>query len=82
MSRLLPISLTFDHRVVMGSEAARFLRDLIDDLEQPINYAAVMQHSRILCTLTRRVADRPLPPAWKGASPYLNARLRSLAENR
>jgi 2-oxoisovalerate dehydrogenase E2 component (dihydrolipoyl transacylase) len=31
----LPISLTFDHRVVMGSEAARFLVALIEQLEAP-----------------------------------------------
>ena len=33
--KVLPISITFDHRVVMGSEAARFLTHLLDDLEQP-----------------------------------------------
>ncbi len=31
---ILPLSLTFDHRVVTGGEAARFLRAVIDDLEQ------------------------------------------------
>jgi pyruvate dehydrogenase E2 component (dihydrolipoamide acetyltransferase) len=30
--RLLPLSLTFDHRVVTGGEAARFLRAVIADL--------------------------------------------------
>ena len=33
--RSLPLSLTFDHRVVTGVEAARFLSALIDDLESP-----------------------------------------------
>jgi len=33
--RRLPLSLTFDHRVVTGGEAARFLRAVIDDLELP-----------------------------------------------
>ncbi len=33
--RLLPLSLTFDHRVVSGGEAARFLRAAIGDLEAP-----------------------------------------------
>jgi pyruvate dehydrogenase E2 component (dihydrolipoamide acetyltransferase) len=33
--RHLPVSLTFDHRVVMGGEAARFLVALKDDLEEP-----------------------------------------------
>jgi pyruvate dehydrogenase E2 component (dihydrolipoamide acetyltransferase) len=30
---ILPLSLTFDHRVVTGGEAARFLRAVIADLE-------------------------------------------------
>lgn len=33
--RLLPLSLTFDHRVVNGGEAAHFLAALIADLEAP-----------------------------------------------
>jgi 2-oxoisovalerate dehydrogenase E2 component (dihydrolipoyl transacylase) len=31
--RVLPLSLTFDHRVVTGGEAARFLKALKSDLE-------------------------------------------------
>jgi len=33
--RFLPLSLTFDHRVVMGGEATRFLIALKHDLEEP-----------------------------------------------
>jgi pyruvate dehydrogenase E2 component (dihydrolipoamide acetyltransferase) len=33
--RVLPLSLTFDHRVVTGGEAARFLVTLKSDLERP-----------------------------------------------
>jgi len=33
--RILPLSLTFDHRAATGGEAARFLAALIADLEQP-----------------------------------------------
>lgn len=33
--RILPLSLTFDHRVVTGGEAARFLVALRENLEQP-----------------------------------------------
>jgi 2-oxoisovalerate dehydrogenase E2 component (dihydrolipoyl transacylase) len=32
----LPLSLTFDHRVVTGGEAARFLATMVDDLAQPV----------------------------------------------
>ena len=33
--RLLPLSLSFDHRVVTGVEAARFLNAVVGDLEKP-----------------------------------------------
>jgi 2-oxoisovalerate dehydrogenase E2 component (dihydrolipoyl transacylase) len=33
--RVVPLSLTFDHRVVTGGEAARFLRAVLDDLGLP-----------------------------------------------
>jgi len=33
--RILPLSLTFDHRAVTGGEAARFLKAAIEDLEKP-----------------------------------------------
>jgi 2-oxoisovalerate dehydrogenase E2 component (dihydrolipoyl transacylase) len=33
--RVLPLSLTFDHRVVTGIEAARFLKAMLTALEQP-----------------------------------------------
>jgi pyruvate dehydrogenase E2 component (dihydrolipoamide acetyltransferase) len=32
--RLMPLSLTFDHRAATGGEAARFLRAMIDDLQR------------------------------------------------
>ena len=33
--KVLPVSLTFDHRPVMGGEASRFLAALVRDLESP-----------------------------------------------
>lgn len=32
--RMMPLSLTFDHRAVTGGEAARFLKAMIDDLQR------------------------------------------------
>ncbi|WP_193368750.1 dihydrolipoamide acetyltransferase family protein [Pelagibius marinus] len=33
--RVLPLSLTFDHRAIMGGEASRFLAAVVKDLEEP-----------------------------------------------
>ena len=33
--KVMPLSLTFDHRVVTGGEAARFLAAVIADLKLP-----------------------------------------------
>jgi pyruvate dehydrogenase E2 component (dihydrolipoamide acetyltransferase) len=33
--RIIPLSLTFDHRCITGGEAARFLQAVIGDLQQP-----------------------------------------------
>jgi pyruvate dehydrogenase E2 component (dihydrolipoamide acetyltransferase) len=33
--KIMPLSLTFDHRVVTGGEAARFLAAVIEDLQRP-----------------------------------------------
>ena len=33
--RIIPLSLTFDHRAVTGGEAARFLKAMLDDLALP-----------------------------------------------
>jgi len=33
--RMLPLSLTFDHRAVTGGEAGRFLKAVISDLQRP-----------------------------------------------
>lgn len=35
VSRITPLSLTFDHRAATGGEAARFLKALLEDLEKP-----------------------------------------------
>ncbi|HEU0075644.1 MAG TPA: 2-oxo acid dehydrogenase subunit E2, partial [Dehalococcoidia bacterium] len=33
---LLPLSLSFDHRICDGADAARFTRDVIESLENPL----------------------------------------------
>ena len=44
----LPLSLTFDHRVVSGGEAARFLRAMMDALVSGIQQPIEDQH-RVIC---------------------------------
>jgi len=34
--QMLPLSLSYDHRVIDGADAARFLRFVADALEQPL----------------------------------------------
>jgi len=34
-TKILPLCLSFDHRVIDGAEAARFMNDLIVRLEDP-----------------------------------------------
>jgi pyruvate dehydrogenase E2 component (dihydrolipoamide acetyltransferase) len=33
---MLPLSLSYDHRVIDGADAARFLRFIVEALEQPL----------------------------------------------
>jgi pyruvate dehydrogenase E2 component (dihydrolipoamide acetyltransferase) len=35
--QMLPLSLSYDHRVIDGADAARFLRFVVDGLEQPLS---------------------------------------------
>jgi len=35
--RMLPLSLSYDHRIIDGANAARFLRWICESLEQPMN---------------------------------------------
>ena len=40
---ILPIALSFDHRVVDGADAVRFVRDLVQRLEQPEDNASALK---------------------------------------
>jgi pyruvate dehydrogenase E2 component (dihydrolipoamide acetyltransferase) len=33
---MLPLSLTYDHRIIDGADAARFLRFVCESLEEPL----------------------------------------------
>ncbi|MAT40354.1 MAG: hypothetical protein CL946_12200 [Ectothiorhodospiraceae bacterium] len=53
-----------------------------DDLSQPINPRAVLQHARFLLALAYDLAVSETEPEWKRGTRYVNARLRSAAEKR
>lgn len=53
-----------------------------DDLQLSINLDAAKQHMIILFSLIEDLANNPVEPEWNKGSPYLNARLRSIAEKK
>lgn len=53
-----------------------------DDLSQDIDYVAAAQHTEILYNLILSIANSETVPEWKQGSPFINARLRSIAEKR
>ncbi|MCB2203284.1 M28 family peptidase [bacterium] len=53
-----------------------------DDALQPVDTAAVRQHMDILFAYLCGIANTYEPPQWVSGSRFINARLRSLAEER
>jgi hypothetical protein len=53
-----------------------------DDLNQSINLNASVQHLTLLYDFTTTLANSGMVPEWNEDSPFLQARLRSIAEKR
>jgi hypothetical protein len=53
-----------------------------DDLNQTIDIEAASKHTKVLFDLCYNLADQINVPEWKSGSPFINARLRSIAEKR
>lgn len=53
-----------------------------DDLNQVIDTEAAARHAKILFDLCFHLADQKDVPEWKSGSPFINARLRSIAQER
>jgi hypothetical protein len=53
-----------------------------DDLNQHIDYKAAAKHAEILFDLCHILADDNDTPNWKPSTPFINARLRTIAEKR
>ncbi len=53
-----------------------------DDLNQPINKAAVEQHAQVLLTFIHSVANTFIVPQWLPDSRFINTRLQTIAEKK
>ena len=53
-----------------------------DDLNQNLNFDAAQQHTRLIFKFSLLLANKTDPPKWNPGSPYINARLQSIAEKR
>ncbi|MBN2356526.1 M20/M25/M40 family metallo-hydrolase [candidate division KSB1 bacterium] len=53
-----------------------------DDLSQPIFLPATRQHCRIIYAFANRILEMEETPEWIPGTPYINARLQSIAKKR
>ena len=53
-----------------------------DDLNQKIDIEAASKHAKVLFDLCYNLANQIDVPEWKSGSPFIHARLRSIAEKR
>ena len=53
-----------------------------DDVNQSINYDAVRQHCQVLFAFCYSLANSTIMPEWKPDTPFINERLRTIAEKR
>jgi len=74
-----------DYESYSDQEAIRKVRDYFiniyhspfDDLNQELNYEAMLQHAKILFDFCIEIANNDKEPEWNNDSPFLNIRLRS-----
>ncbi|MCA0447102.1 MAG: M28 family peptidase [Bacteroidetes bacterium] len=53
-----------------------------DDLNQPINWRAVRQHSELILKMIKETAEYEGEIVWNSQAPYRNVRLQTIAEKR
>jgi hypothetical protein len=53
-----------------------------DDLNQNIDYKAAEKHTKVLFDFCFQLANSKTAPEWKSGSPFINARLQSIAEEK
>ncbi|MGH7492702.1 MAG: M28 family peptidase [bacterium] len=60
----------------------QFYHTPADDLRQPLNFAAAQQHAQVLFALAYYLASSSVGPEWNPGTPFIHARLQTLAEER
>ncbi len=60
----------------------QFYHTPADDLTQPLNFTAAQQHAQVLLALSYDLANSKVAPEWKPGTPFIHARLQTLAEKR
>ncbi len=75
-------SSTADGLARMQQWYADFYHSPRDDTRQPMNRDAVEEHIRVLIALAERLARESADIQWKKGVPYLQVRLRNIAEKR
>jgi hypothetical protein len=68
------------NRLIQWSE--NIYHSPFDDLSQKINYEAASQHTKFILDFTLYLGNKIDQPSWNPGSPYINARLQSIAEKR
>jgi hypothetical protein len=53
-----------------------------DDLNQNIDFKAAEKHTKVLFDFCYQLANSKTAPEWKSGSPFINARLQSIAEEK
>jgi len=53
-----------------------------DDLDQPMNLVAAQQHCQVIFSFCCQLANSSFTPEWVAGTPFVNARLQSIAEKK
>ncbi len=76
----------YDDRPELMERLLHWLRQIyhtpFDDLQQPIDHPSIRQHCQILYAFSSSLANSRSTPKWHAGTPYINARLVSIAEKR
>ena len=74
---------TYDDAIARYAEWSDMLyHSPFDDLHQPMDFSAAAQHTNIIVRIALTILNSEVEPAWHTDIPFLQERLRSIAEKR